>query len=62
MPDLVAEYYQKHPVAPRHIRWMDFDTLFKSGTIALRHSNLGEGVNVRGPLTCDSRTCTSPPE
>jgi len=49
-PDLVVEYYQKHPAVPRHIRQIDFDTLFKSGTIASRRSNLEEGVNVRGPL------------
>jgi len=42
-PDLVAEYYQKHLAAPRHICWTDFDTLFKPGTIALRCSNLGGG-------------------
>jgi len=28
-PDLVAEYYRKHPVAPRHIRWTDFDAIFQ---------------------------------
>ena len=61
-PNLVAEYYQKHPAAPRHICQMDFDTLFKSRTIALRRSNLGRGVNVRGPLTCNSGACTSPLE
>jgi len=54
-PDLVAEYYRKHPATPRHIRQTDFDTLFKPGTIASRCSNLGGGVNVRGPLICDSR-------
>jgi len=53
-PDLVAEYYQKHPATPRHIHRTDFDTLFKPGTIASRHSNLGGGVNVRGPLIHDS--------
>jgi len=61
-PDLVAEYYQRHPVAPRHIRRTDFDTLFKSRIIALRYSNLGERVNVRGPLICDSGAHSSPPE
>ena len=50
-PDLVAEYYRRHPATPRHIRQTDFDILFKSRTIALRRSNLGGGVNVRGPLT-----------
>jgi len=61
-PDLVAEYYRKHPAAPRRIRRTDFDTLFKSGTIASRRSNLGGGVNVRGPLIRDSGACSSPPE
>jgi len=61
-PDLVAEYYWKHPAAPRHIRWMDFNTFFKSGTIASRHSNLGGGVNVRGPLIRDSGAHSTPPE
>jgi len=54
-PDLVAEYYRKHPAAPRHICQTDFNTLFKPGTIASRHSNLGGGVNIRGPLIRDSR-------
>jgi len=53
--DLVTEYYQKHPAALRHIHWMDFNALFKSGTIASRRSNLEEGVNVRGFLTHNSR-------
>jgi len=61
-PDLVAEYYRRHPAAPRHIRRTDFDILFKSGTIALRRSNLGGGVNVRGPLTRHSGARSSPPE
>jgi len=61
-PDLVAEYYRRHPAAPRHICWTDFDILFKSRTIALRRSNLGEGVNVRGPLTRHSRARSSPLE
>jgi len=61
-PDLVAEYYRKHPAAPRHIRQTDFDTLFKSRTIALRRSNLGGRVNVRGPLIRDSGARSSPLE
>jgi len=52
-PDLVAEYYWKHPVIPRHIHQTDFDVIFNPRTIASRHSNLGGGVNVRGPLTHD---------
>ena len=43
VPDLIAEYYQKHPAAPRHICQTDFDTLFKPRTIASRRSNLGGG-------------------
>jgi len=61
-PDLVMEYYQKHPAIPRHICWMDFDTIFKSGTITSRHSNLEGGVNVRGPFTHNSRACIGSPE
>jgi len=53
-PDLVAEYYRKYPAAPRRIHRTDFDTLFKSRTITSRRSNLGGGVNVRGPLIRDS--------
>jgi len=52
--DLVAEYYRKHLAAPRHIRQTDFDAIFNPGTIASRRSNLGGGVNVRGPLIHDS--------
>jgi len=51
--DLVAEYYWKHPAAPRHIYQTDFNAIFNPRTIALRRSNLGRGVNVRGPLTHD---------
>jgi len=28
-PDLVAEYYRKHPAAPRHIHRTDFDIIFQ---------------------------------
>jgi len=28
-PDLVAEYYRKHPAAPRYIRRTDFDAIFQ---------------------------------
>jgi len=48
--DLVAEYYWKHLVVPRHIYQTDFDTIFNPRTIALKCSNLGGGVNVRGPF------------
>jgi len=61
-PDLIAEYYRRYPATPRHICQTDFNTLFKSGTIALRHSNLEGGINVRGPLIHDSGACSSPPE
>jgi len=61
-PDLVAEYYRKHPAAPRHICRTDFDTLFKPRTIASRCSNLGGGVNVRGPLIRDSGARSRAPE
>jgi len=61
-PDLVVEYYRRHPAAPRHIRRTDFDILFKSGTIASRRSNLGGGINVRGPLTRHSGAHSSPLE
>jgi len=47
-PDLVAKYYRRHPAAPRHIRRTDFDTLFKSRTIASRRSNLGGGGKCKG--------------
>jgi len=29
-PDLIAEYYWKHPATPRHICWTDFDAIFQS--------------------------------
>jgi len=61
-PDLVTEYYRKHPAAPRHIRRTDFDTLFKPRTIASRCSNLGGGVNVRRPLIRDSGARSRAPE
>ena len=54
-PDLVIEYYWKYPATPRHIHQTDFDVIFNPGTIASRHSNLGGGVNVRGPLIHDPR-------
>jgi len=52
-PDLIVEYYWKHPATPRHIHQTDFDAIFNSRTIASRHNNLRGGVNVRGPLTHD---------
>jgi len=53
-PDLVAEYYRKYSVAPRHICQTNFNTIFNPRTIASRHSNLEERVNVRGLLIHDS--------
>jgi len=53
--DLVAEYYWKHLATPRHIWQIDFNAIFNPGTIASRCSNLGGGINVRGPFTHDSR-------
>jgi len=35
-PDLVVEYYQKHPAAPRHIRQTDFDAIFQLRCYAAR--------------------------
>ena len=52
-PDLIVEYYWKHPATPRHIHQTDFDAIFNSRTIALRCNNLRGGVNVREPLTHD---------
>jgi len=40
VPDLIAEYYQKHPAAPRHIHQIDFNAIFNPGTIALRLSQM----------------------
>jgi len=48
-PNLVAEYYCKHPAAPRYICWMDFDAIFNPRAIASRCSNLREGVSIREP-------------
>jgi len=47
-PDLIVEYYQKYPAAPRHIRQIDFDAIFNPGTIASRCSNLGGGGKCKG--------------
>jgi len=49
-PELTAEFHRKHPEAPRHIRCTEFDNIFHSESIALRHSNFEGGVNVRGHL------------
>jgi len=49
-PELTAEFHHKHPGAPRHIRCAEFDNIFHSESIALRHSNFEEGVNIREHL------------
>ena len=49
-PELTAEFHCKHPGALRHVRRMEFDNIFHSESIALRHSNLEGGVNVREHL------------
>jgi len=47
-PELTAEFYHKHPGAPRHIWCTEFDNIFYSKSIALRYSSLKERVNIRG--------------
>ena len=47
-PELTAEFHRKHPGAPRHIRCMEFDSIFHPESIAPRRSNLEGGVNIRG--------------
>jgi len=49
-PELTAEFYRKHPGAPRHVQRAEFDNIFHFKSIAPRCSNLKEGVNVRGHL------------
>jgi len=49
-PELTTEFHRKHPGALRHIRHAEFDNIFYPKSIALRHSNLEERVNVRGYL------------
>jgi len=49
-PELTAEFYHKHPRAPRHVRRAEFNNIFHSESIAPRRSNLEGGVNVRGHL------------
>jgi hypothetical protein len=47
-PELVAEFYRKHPGAARHIRVAEFDGLpFRSTIVSGRHYLEG-GVDVRG--------------
>ena len=52
-PDLVTEFYQKHPGAPRHIWRMEFDTITfwpTSSPAVPSHHSLEGGVDVRGHL------------
>jgi len=49
-PALIAEFHRKHPGALRHIQRMEFDNIFHLESIAPKHSNLKEGMNVRGHL------------
>jgi len=49
-PELTAEFYRRYPGAPRHIWHAEFDNIFHSKSIALRHSSLEGGVNVREQL------------
>ena len=47
-PDLVAEFYRKHPGAARHIRTMEFTSIpFRPTIVSGRHYSEG-GVDVRG--------------
>jgi len=48
--ELTVEFHCQHPGALRHIRHTEFDNIFYSKSIALRHSNLEERVNVREHL------------
>ena len=49
-PDLIADFYRKHPGAARHIRAVDFQSIpFRSVKVPRRHFLEG-GVDVRGHL------------
>ena len=50
IPELTIEFHRKHSGALRHIRCMEFNNIFHPESIAPKHSNLEEGVNVRGHL------------
>ena len=50
--DLVVEFHHKYSTASRYIYQMDFDTIFKSGIITSRYSNLEEEVSIREPYQC----------
>jgi len=47
--DLIAKFYYKHSAAFKYICQINFDTIFRSRTIALRHSNLKEGISIKRP-------------
>jgi len=47
-PELIVEFYHKHPRAPGHIQYTEFNNIFHSKSIAPRCSNLEGEVNVRG--------------
>ena len=47
-PELTAEFYHKHPGAPRHIQCAEFDNIFHSESIAPRRSNLEGGGKCKG--------------
>jgi len=59
-PDLVTEYYRKHPAALRHIRQTNFDAIFQPRNYCFETQQPWRGVNVRGPLTHDSGACCLP--
>ena len=48
--ECIADFHWKHPRAPRHIRFMDFDTIpFRMISLAVPgHHSLEGGVDVRG--------------
>jgi len=47
-PDLVAEYYWKHPTTPRHIRWTDFNAIFQSQNYCFETQQPWRGGKCKG--------------
>jgi len=47
-PDLVAEYYRKHPTAPRHIRQTDFDAIFQPQNCCFETQQSWKGGKCKG--------------
>ena len=47
-PDIIADFYWKHPGAARHIRSAEFFSLPFQPTIMPRHHDSERGVDVRG--------------